>query len=90
MTIIGAVCSAVPEARLSIAFVDQFIPHSFSANSVGNLTVRVFLVQDFAAKLFWFFSIKQTLLHSFVTDFCLQCKGNYTHYIFVHHCGRLP
>lgn len=33
MALIGAVCISMPQARLSIAFVDQLVPHSFSADS---------------------------------------------------------
>ncbi|GAB1601128.1 presenilins-associated rhomboid-like protein, mitochondrial [Argonauta hians] len=34
MAVLGAVCLSYPNAKLSIAFIGDFIPHSFSANSV--------------------------------------------------------
>jgi hypothetical protein len=41
MAILGAVCSAAPDARLSIAFVDQILPHSFSADTVTIFTLKM-------------------------------------------------
>ena len=35
MCLLGAVCVTHPDARLSIAFVGDLFPHSFSASSVG-------------------------------------------------------
>ncbi|CAD5118695.1 DgyrCDS7377 [Dimorphilus gyrociliatus] len=36
MAILGLTCARFPEARLSIAFVDQLIPHSFTADNAKN------------------------------------------------------
>ncbi len=35
MAVLGAVCVTYPESRLSIALVDQIIPHSFTAKTVS-------------------------------------------------------
>ena len=37
MCLLGAVCVTHPDARLSIAFVGEIYPHSFSASSVSIL-----------------------------------------------------
>lgn len=36
MAILGMVCSQFPNAQLSIAFVGDIFPHSFSADSVSE------------------------------------------------------
>lgn len=41
MALIGATCIAFPQARLSIAFVDQVVPHSFSADSAMKCLIVI-------------------------------------------------
>lgn len=36
MGLIGIVCVHRPNSQLSVAFVDQIFPHSFSADSVSD------------------------------------------------------
>ncbi len=40
MAVLGAVCITYPDATLSIAFVDQLIPHSFTAKTVSSYRPR--------------------------------------------------
>jgi len=43
MAMIGIVCIHYPSTRLSVAFVDQLIPHSFSADSVSSLETILYI-----------------------------------------------
>ena len=40
MAIIGITAVQYPESRMSVAFLDQMVPHSFSIGSVSNLQTR--------------------------------------------------
>ena len=40
MAIIGITAVKYPESRMSVAFLDQMVPHSFSIGSVSNLQTR--------------------------------------------------